>query len=316
MRSVLVTGANGFIGRAVSVELIRNNYDIRCVVRKPFQLEGAKILTIPSLAEQFNWSDLLNGVECVIHTAARVHIHNEKATNPLEEFRKVNVEGTLNLARQAANSGVKRFIFLSSVKVNGEVSEPNSPFKVEDSPNPQDDYGLSKYEAEQGLFLIGQKSGMEIVVIRPPLVYGPGVKANFASMMNILQRGIPLPFGAIKNKRSMVFIDNLVSLIQLCIGHPLARDHIFFVSDGNDISTTELLSACAHALNVKARLLAIPQKWLEFGARLFGKKDIALRLCGSLQVDISKTRDYLGWIPPVSMTDGLRATAENRSLKT
>jgi nucleoside-diphosphate-sugar epimerase len=311
LKKVLITGANGFIGRAISTELVLKGFDVLCAVRRPFLLDGANILRVSDLAEQSNWSSNLDGVDCIIHTAARVHIMDDTAHNPFEKFHKVNVIGTLNLAQQAASRGVRRFIFLSTLKVNGEYTELGKPFNADATPNPQDDYSLSKHQAEQGLSLIAQKTGMEIIIIRPPLVYGAGVKANFASMMNTLQRGIPLPFGAIHNKRSFVYIGNLVSLTVRCIDHPAAANQVFLVSDGYDISTTELLNACATALRVKARLLPVPQSWIEYGARLLGKRKVAQRLCGSLQVDISKTCQDLDWTPPFSLTEGLKVTAHS-----
>jgi nucleoside-diphosphate-sugar epimerase len=233
---------------------------------------------------------------------------NEDAKDPLAEFRKVNVDGTLNLARQAAKAGVKRFIFSSSVKVNGEHTEMGTLFTELDNPNPNDAYGVSKLEAERGLLKIAQETGMEVVIIRPPLIYGPGVKANFASMLKVVKRGIPLPLGAINNKRSFIYVENLVSFILLCIHHLLAANHIFLVSDGQDLATTELLQACAKALGMKARLLPVPQKLIEFSAVLIGKQNVAQRLCGNLQVDISKARKLLGWEPPFTVERGLRRT--------
>jgi len=204
---------------------------------------------------------------------------------------------------------VKRFIYISSVKVNGEHTEIGKPFLEEDAANPQDAYGFSKFEAEQGLLKIAQKTGMEVVIIRPPLVYGVGVKANFASMMLAVKRGIPLPLGAIRNKRSFVYVGNLVSFILCCVDHPSAANQVFLVSDGCDLSTTELLRGCAAALGVKSRLLPVPQRLIELGAAMLGKRDVAQRLCGNLQVDITKARTLLGWTPPVSVADGLKATA-------
>jgi nucleoside-diphosphate-sugar epimerase len=311
LKKILVTGASGFIGQAISAELVLQGFDVLCAVRRPFLLDGASILRVRDLEEPSDWSSNLDGVDCIIHTAARVHIMDDTARNPFAEFHKVNVIATLNLAQQAASRGVQRFIFLSSIKVNGEYTELGKPFKADDAPNPQDGYSLSKHQAEQGLFLIAQKTGMEIVVIRPPLVYGLGVKANFASMMHALQRGIPLPFGAIHNKRSFVYIGNLVSLIVRCIDHPAAANQVFLVSDGCDFSTTELLNACATALGVKARLLPVPQSWIEYGASLLGKHKVAQRLCSYLQVDISKTQQYLDWTPPFSHTEGLKVTAHS-----
>jgi nucleoside-diphosphate-sugar epimerase len=234
---------------------------------------------------------------------------NETAVDALTEFRKVNVEGTLRLARRAAESGVKRFIFISSIKVNGESTVLGKPFKANDFPAPADPYGVSKYEAEEALKQLSLDTGMEVVIIRPPLVYGPGVKANFLSMMRWLERGVPLPLGAIKNRRSLVAIGNLVDLAITCISHPAAANQTFLVSDGEDLSTTQLLRRMADALKVRAHLLPIPEAGLRLGALLLGKKAIADRLCGSLQVDIGKTCSMLNWLPPVSVDKALQRTA-------
>lgn len=305
----LITGASGFVGQALCAALTAQQYDVIAAVRSDIHINGCKSLTVGHIDDQTVWASSLHGVDVVIHLAARVHIMNDTSADPLAEFRKVNVEGTLNLARQAANAGVKRFIFVSSVKVNGELTEAGKPFNENSVTDPQDAYGISKLEAEQGLLSIAQETGMEVVIIRPPLVYGAGVKANFASMMRAVRRGIPLPLGAIHNKRSFVYVGNLVSVIMCCIDHPAAANQVFMVSDGNDLSTTELLRCCAEALGVKARLLPLPQKLLEMGAALLGKRDVAQRLCGSLQVDITKARTMLGWTPPFSVADGLKATA-------
>jgi nucleoside-diphosphate-sugar epimerase len=234
---------------------------------------------------------------------------HDESSDPLAEFRKVNVEGTLNLARQAAEAGVRRFIFISSIKVNGEGTPLGSPYRADAQPQPADSYGISKMEAEQGLRALAAETGMEVVIIRPTLVYGPGVKANFLSMMRWLHKGVPLPFGAIHNQRSLVALDNLVDLIVTCIDHPAAANQTFLVSDGEDLSTTELLRRMATALGKPARLLPVPSWLLEAGASILGKKALSQRLCGSLQVDISKTRELLGWTPPLSVDAALRKTA-------
>jgi len=306
---VLVTGASGFVGEAVVFKLLvdkkfRPIAAARGTTRlhglcpvQPFDLTHTKVLPA------------LDGVQVVIHAAARVHVMNETAVDALAEFRKVNVEGTLSLAQRAAASGVKRFIFISSIKVNGESTLPGKPFKADDRPNPQDPYGVSKYEAEEGLKQLGRATGMEVVIIRPPLVYGPGVKANFLSMLNWLGRGIPLPLGAIRNQRSLVSIGNLVSLIVTCIDHPAAANQIFLVSDGEDLSTTQLLRRLSKALGKPARLLPLSEWLLELAASVLGKQSVAQRICGSLQVDISKNSDLLGWTPPVNMDKAMRQTA-------
>ena len=229
--------------------------------------------------------------------------------DPLTEFRRINVAGTLNLARQAVAAGVRRFVFISSIKVNGEETRPGCPFTAADVPAPQDPYGLSKMEAEQGLLEISRQTGLEVVIIRPPLIYGPGVKANFRSMMKWLSKQIPLPFGSISNYRSLVSRDNLVDLILTCMTHPGAVNQIVLVSDGEDMSTTQLLTRMAGALGVQSRLFPFPTSVLSLCAAAVGKRPVAQRLLGSLQVDISKTREMLGWTPKISVTEGLRLTA-------
>jgi nucleoside-diphosphate-sugar epimerase len=306
---ILVTGANGFVGKFLCDELFQQGFSVRAGGRSANSaIATVETVIIGAIDSETDWSNALQDIDVVIHLAARVHVMADDAVDPLEVYRKVNTLGTLNLAQQAVEQGVKRFIFLSSIKVNGEHTELDKPFNENDIPNPQDNYGLSKYEAEQGLFLIAQKTEMDIVVIRPPLIYGSGVKANFARMMNVVKRGIPLPFGAIYNKRSVVYMGNLVSLILRCIDHPAAANQVFLVSDGCDISTTELLRACATALGVKARLLPMPQTWIESGASLLGKQAIVQRLCGSLQVDITKAKQHLGWSPPFQLAEGLKLT--------
>jgi nucleoside-diphosphate-sugar epimerase len=253
-----------------------------------------------------DWSIALEGVAVVVHSAARVHVMHDTEADPLAAFRAVNVEGTLNLARQAAAAGVKRFVFVSSVKINGESTQLGRAFTEVDLPNPQDAYGQSKHEAEQGLRQLSTDTGMKVAIIRPPLVYGPGVKANFASLMRAVQRGWPLPLGAVHNQRSLVALDNLVDFIVTCITHPQATNQTFLVSDGQDLSTTELVRGLAQAAGVPARLLPVPVWALQAGASLLGKGDAVQRLCGNLQVDISKARSLLGWVPPVSVEEGLR----------
>ena len=235
----------------------------------------------------------------------------EQATDPLLEFRHINVDGTLNLARQAAEAGTRRFVFLSSIKVNGERTNPGRPFTADQQPEPGDPYGVSKMEAEIALRELAKKTGMEVVIIRPPLVYGPGVKANFLEMMRWLSRGVPLPLGAVtQNKRSLVALGNLVDLVETCIEHPAAANQTFLVSDGEILSTADLLQRLGIALGCPARLIPVPVGLLKLGAALLGRSAVAQRLCGSLEVDIGKTRELLGWSPPLSVDEGLRRTAE------
>lgn len=265
-----------------------------------------------SLSPDHDWSEAVSGISVVIHCAARVHVMNDVAADPLAEFRRVNVEGTLRLARQAAQAGVRRFIFLSSIKVNGERTAPGMPFTAEQPPQPLDPYGVSKREAENGLFALARETAMEAVVIRPPLVYGPGVKANFLAMMRWLERGFPLPLGGVKgNCRSLVALDNLVDLVATCIDHPAAANQIFLVSDGESLSTAELLRRMGEALGRPAKLIPVPPAVLRLGARLLRRPGIAQRLCDSLELNIDKTRDLLSWSPPLSVDEGLRRTAEH-----
>ena len=307
---ILVTGANGLVGSYLCAELCLHRYAVVAASRSvDMPHEGVQRMRIDTIDSATDWSAELRNIDIVIHLAARVHVMNDSAVDSLAEFRKTNVAGTLHLAQQAAKAGVKRFIFISSIKVNGEKTVTNKPFLETDIANPQDAYGITKHEAEQGLRHIADETGMEVVIVRPPLVYGAGVKANFASMLRVVKRGIPLPLGTIHNKRSFVYVGNLVSLILRCIDHPAAANQTFLVSDGQDLSTTELLRGCAEALGVRARLVPVPQKLIEVCAALIGKCDVAQRLCGSLQVDISKARTLLGWAPPISLADGLKATA-------
>jgi len=310
---VLVTGANGFVGQAVWLRF-NGMSGVTAIgsVRHAGKVAdaGVPLVTVGELSAQTDWSGALAGVEAVVHTAARVHVMQETTADPLTEFRRVNVQGTLKLARQAAAAGVRRFVFVSSIKVNGESTQLGSPFKADDEPAPLDAYGVSKMEAEQGLRELATQTGMEVVIIRPPLVYGPGVKANFAAMMRWLQRGVPLPLGAIHNQRSLVALGNLVDLIVLCLTHPAAANQTFLVSDGEDVSTTELLRRMGQAMGHPARLIPVPAGWLKLAAALVGKQDVAQRLCGSLQVDIEKTRRLLGWNPPLTLDQGLKKAAE------
>lgn len=310
---ILLTGATGFIGRGLLKTMsTRGDLEPVAVVRDSGAglSEHAATVRVAEIGANTDWQRALDGIDVVIHCAARVHVMHEKSSDPLAEFRKVNVIGTLHLARQAASAGVRRFIFISSIKVNGEGTEIGKPYLADCDPAPLDPYGVSKMEAEQVLRALASETGMELVIIRPVLVYGPGVKANFRSMMNWLSRGVPLPLGAILNKRSLVALDNLVDLILTCLNHPAAANQTFLVSDGEDLSTSELLQRMGTALGKPARLLPVPPMLLEAGASLLGKRAVAQRLCGSLQVDISKTREVLGWQPAVSVDEALRRTAE------
>ena len=315
---VILTGATGFIGGAFLGAAQQRSMKIRSVVRSNEQakrLTDAKssVVIVSSIDADTDWSEALVDVDVVVHCAARVQLMYNSTSDPLAEFRKVNVLGTLNLARQAALAGAKRFVFLSSIKVNGEETQLGDPYSAHDVPAPGDAYGASKSEAEASLRLLSLETGMEVVIIRPPLVYGPGVKGNFSNLLRWVDRGLPLPLGAVTtNRRSCVGLDNLVDLILTCIDHPNAANQTFLVSDGEDLSTTDLLRRIGRALNRPARLIPIPVSILNFALSLLGKRAIAQRLLGSLQVDISKTCALLNWMPPVSVDEGLRRAAQQR----
>ena len=314
--ALAVTGATGFLGAALMQRLALQqagqprvtDYRLSGITRHaPAKgIAGVRYVPLGDLTGPVDWSAALSGVEVVVHTAARVHMMADMAGDPLAEFRRVNVQASLRLARQAAAVGTRRFVFISSVKVSGEATLIGQPFTEQDASAPQDGYGLSKMEAEQGLRQLSADTGMEVVIIRPPLVYGPGVRANFAALMRAVQRGWPLPLGSVKNQRSLVALDNLVDFIISCINHPQAANQTFLVSDGHDLSTPELVLGMAQAAGVPARLLPVPLWALQAGASLLGKGDAVQRLCGNLQVDISKARSVLGWAPPVSVQEGLR----------
>jgi nucleoside-diphosphate-sugar epimerase len=305
---ILVTGATGFVGSALLPVLLSQFHEVTAVGRRAQDKShaGLRSFGVGNIDGATKWSTELRGTDAVIHLAARVHVMRDTVSDPLTEFRRVNTEGTLNLARQAATAGVRLFIYLSSIKVNGETTVPNRPFTPNDLAAPQDPYGISKHEAEIGLSEIARTTGMQVIIIRPTLVYGKGAKGNFKSLMKLVARGLPLPLGSIHNLRSFVGIDNLVDFIVTCLEHPDAANETFMVSDGEDLSTPDLIRRMARAMNRPARLLPVPVWALQTGASLLGKGDAVQRLCGNLQVDISKARSLLGWVPPVSVEEGLR----------
>lgn len=311
-RHVLVTGANGFIGRAVCAELPQFGFSILGAIRrldmaKPS--ESVRYCEMRDMDEHTNWADALAGIDSVVHLAARVHVMRETSSDPLAEYRRVNVGMTMNLARQAAAAGVRRFVFVSSIKVNGENTPVGQPFTADDPPHPHDPYGVSKLEAEQALLGLARETGMEVVIIRPPLVYGPGVKANFFTMMWWLDKGVPLPFGALNNRRSLVALDNLTSFILTCLHHPRAANQIFLVSDDDDVTFTELLRRIAESMGKRIVLVPIPRFLLKIIAYITFNQQYAYRLLSSLQIDINKNRVLLGWSPPVRASTALRKVA-------
>ena len=288
--SVVVTGASGFVGQALCARL------------------GAQARPLSLRSDPLGWPGVLHGADCVVHLAARVHMMRDRAADQLAEYRAVNCELALQLARVARQAGVRRLVYMSSVKVLGESTLAGRAFSEQDVPAPQDPYGVSKWEAEQALLAFGQHSGLEIVIVRPPLVYGPGVRANFASLLALVARGVPMPLAGIDNRRSLVALDNLVDLVACCAIHPQASGQIFLVSDGDDVSTPELVRRIAQAQERRARLFNVPPVLLTSLGRLAGKSSAMERLCGNLQVDISKAHSVLGWVPKYRMQDCLRAT--------
>ncbi len=310
--SVLVTGANGFVGRVVCEQLFARGHAVRGAARSQHEIPGGSFVQIATIDENTDWSEALKGeVDVVIHLAARVHVMHDKSTNPLAEFRKVNTAGTERLARAAAKSGVRRFVYVSSIKVNGEATVGSERFTEQDVPKPQDPYAVSKWEAEQVLHRIAKETGIEVVVVRPPLVYGQGVKGNFAQMLKVLSKGIPLPLSAVSNSRSLVYVENLADALIVCAIHPAATGQTYLVSDGEDISTPDLLRSLANAMGVQTRLFYFPPSWLLFLAKMLGKAAPLERLTGSLKINSDKIRNQLGWFQPFTLPAGLKKTVRN-----
>ena len=301
---VLVTGANGFVGRSLCECLSAHGHVVVPAVRRVSGLAGEMV--VGEFGGATDWASVLAACDTVVHLAARVHVMNDRAQDPLALYRATNTEATLNLARQAAQAGVRRFVFISTIKVNGEGHD--AAYRETDVPAPEDAYAISKWEAEQGLRQIAADTGLEVVILRPPLVYGPGVKANFLRLLRTVARGWPLPLGAIRNRRSLLYLGNFVHAIRLCVEHPAAAGQTFLLDDGEAVSTPDLVRAVARAMRRPAHLLAVPVKVLEFAGTLLGKRAAVARLAGSLWVDSSLIRSRLGWTPPYSMEAGLAAT--------
>ena len=302
----LVTGAAGFVGSPLVERLHAEKIcDLVVTTRSAISAFPDDVRHFPiDITDRTDWAAALAGVDVIIHLAARVHIMNDRAADPLAEFRRTNTAATLNLAEQAARAGVKRFVFVSTIKVNGE--ENDRPFRHDDTPQPIDPYGISKLESEIGLREIAARTGMEIVIIRPPLVYGPGARGNFALLVGLVRKRIPLPFASLKNRRTLVAVQNLVDLIITCAVHPAAGGEIFLAGDGEDLSTPELIRGIAAGLGVKPMLVPFPSALLHMAAKAVGKEAVYQRLCGSLQVDISQARKVLGWTPVVTPRQGLK----------
>lgn len=318
MSTIAVTGGTGFVGRVLIAELLSRGHDVVSLVRTAgTKVVGPRAAPRPAalryvVAGDLNSSDygavIPSGVATVIHCAARVHVMRDRAADPLAEFRGANVDATLSLARHAARQGVERFIYFSSIKVNGERTEPGHPFRSDDAPNPQDDYGVSKMEAENALRALSDETGFAVTIIRPPLVYGPGVKGNLALLARLMKSGLPVPLGGITgNRRSLVSVGNLADLAIHCATHPGAVNQTFLAGDGEDLSTAGLLRLMAEAMGRKARLISAPPAVIRSLARAAGRPGIAERLCGSLQVDIAPTQHQLEWTPPLSVSAGLSA---------
>lgn len=310
---ILVSGANGFVGSALCPQLRSAGHDVVACVRRASGVLGE--IVVGSIDSATQWTHAIDDCEAVVHLAARVHVMNDKAADSLAEFRRVNVGGTLNLMRQAAAAGVRRFVFVSSVKVHGESTKPGQPFREIDALMPIDAYGQSKLEAEQGLWQLAAQTGVELVIVRPPLVYGPGVRANFQLLMRAVECGYPLPLVCVSNRRSLVNVENLILFIMTCVIHPAAANQAFLISDGEDLSTPELVTELAAAMGRVPRLFYLPLWLLKLGAMVVRRRSVLDRICSSLQLDISKARLALGWVPPISWREGLRRMVIEQTVK-
>ena len=310
MSKILITGATGFIATPLIRALREQGHILSGTTRKTGVFSGTNgipLHKVPEISENTDWSNIISGAEVVIHLAARVHIMKDQSRNPIEAFRRVNTLGTKSLALQAANAGIKRFIFLSTVKVAGETS-PIDGFKESGPISPNDPYSISKYEAEQELLKIAQSSSMEVVIIRPPLVHGPNVKGNFLSLLKLAKKNYPLPLNSINNKRSLIFVDNLTDAIAKAVEHPKAANKIFFLSDEENLSTTELINKISTAFGSKARIFNVPQKYLDLFGKITGNTEIVKRLTQTLTVNSTRIKSDLNWSPPFQSDDGIEKT--------
>lgn len=312
---ILLTGANGFVGRAVCKNALQSGFGVRAALRKQIDKQEADLpaeaerFVIGDISDNTDWSDALAGCDVVIHLAARVHVMHDTAADALAEFRRVNVAATIHLARQAVTAGVKRFVYVSSIGVNGACTSEGA-FSESDAPQPHSPYALSKWEAEQALHKIAEEAGLEVVIVRPPLVYGANAKGNFASLMAVIRKGLPLPFKGVRNARSFIYVENLADALIACATHEKAAGQTFLVSDGEDVSLSDLLEKLTMLLGRQPRLFVLPNWLLKLLFRLTGKADLVNKLLDSLQIDSSKIRQELNWQPPYSLDDGLRATVK------
>ena len=309
--SILVTGANGFVGKALCEEALSRKIKVFGATRQTCRLsDGINNVVVGEIDEHTNWQHALENRNLVIHLAARVHVMNDSVPDPLNEFRRMNVIATERLARCASACGVKRLVYVSSIKVNGEETFNGQAFAETQPPAPEDPYGISKWEAELALQRVAEETGLEVVIVRTPLVYGTGVKGNFAQMISVLKRGLPLPFASVRNKRSLIYVGNLVDALLLCATHPAAVGQTYLVSDGDDLSTPDLLHKLTIVMGRSPRIFAFPISLLKLAGHLTGKSKQIGRLIGSLQVDSFKIRRELGWIPPYTVEQGLQNTVQ------
>lgn len=306
----LITGANGFVGQSLCAELLQRRHSVRGVVRSSAQLiAGVEIARVGDIDAKTDWLEALRGIDVVIHLAARVHVMKDAVADPLAEFLKVNLYGTENLAQQAAQAGVKRLVYVSSIKVNGEGTHGQHRYTEQDVPAPQDPYGVSKWRAEQALQDIAQETGLEVVVVRPPLVYGAGVKGNFSSLLAAIDKGRPLPLAGACNVRSLLYVGNLIDALICCATHPDATGKTYLLCDGEDVSTASLVKNIAAALECRDRSFYLPPVLLRVVAAMLGRSAQVDRLFGSLSVSNAKIRKELNWLPPYTLAQGLHATA-------
>lgn len=318
VRRVLVTGASGFVGQKLCSRLLEQGYQVRAAVRtddgnRTPEQSGrgvrAERVIVKDLTDPSRWAAAMSEMDGIVHLAARVHVMREAVANPLEEFRRINLKATERLARQAAQVGVRRFVYLSTIKVNGERTF-GEPFRETDSPEPDDAYAISKWEAERALAQVSRETGLEVVIVRPPLVYGPGVKGNFLSLLRLVHAGVPLPLAGVNNRRSFVALDNLVDLIAKCIEHPRAAGEVFLAADQKDLSTPELVRLISKSMGKATRLFPFPPALLQMASRIVGKMPVYERLCGSLAVDASKANNVLGWTPVSSVEEAMDKMAK------